>query len=352
MYPASKHINLGFLTAVLIGFFVLNAQLLCAQIGPESNHQTNSCNHSLQGDISQCHIKNRFLCQCFEKNDSLCFSSFDLQTNRYAFPIQAIHPLKYVNKNHLQAQSLQLTIDTGNVFNNRLYIAWADQKNGENNWDVFLVYSDDMGLHWTEPILVTYHPNHKNQWCPKLNINTVTGQLSILYFDQQNYAKQKYCDVYLAQSNNGGLKFNYYQLNVRPLKLKGKALSNGFVQKQNIASWTNPANKYCEQILLSDIEKKQQYKIENFNSMQIQSSFVYKQQLTIDFVCTEDLYITAELSKPIEPQFQNKLIKGKTFRKGNNQLLIDMTLLKALKGNYTLTLYYKGINKFIWITEE
>jgi hypothetical protein len=46
------------------------------------------------------------------------------------------------------------------------------------------------------------------------------------------------------------------------------------------------------------------------------------------------------------------MVSTKTFKKGNNQLLIDMQDLKLPKANYTLTLYYKGINQYIWITEE
>lgn len=354
MYPASKHINLDFLTSVLIVCFVLYTQLICAQMAPETKHQTACCDQVSPTAVAQYRIKDRFLCQCFEKNDSLCFSLVDLITNKCAFPTQAIHALKYVNQNHQQAQSLQLKMDTGEVFKNRLYIAWADQKNGENNWDVFLVYSDDLGLHWTDPILVTYRPNHKNQWSPKLNVDSKSGQVSLLYFDQQNDVHLNFCDVSLAQSINGGLKFDYFKLNDKPLLLKKNSFCDFFeeMNQQTWASWCNPIEKKRTQINLNELAQIQEADYKAYQLIQIQSSIAYKAQMAIDFFCAEDLILEAEISKPIDPRFNSKHIKAKAYKKGNNQLLIDMKSIKLPKGNYTLTLYYKGINKYIWITEE
>lgn len=261
-----------------------------------------------------------------------------------------------INQNMLRNASLQLAIDTSETeFKNRLYITWADQKNGIHNWDIFLVYSDDDGKHWTEPILVTYKPNHKNQFMPKLSINQTNGALYLVYFDQQNDVSFKSHDVCLAKSTNGGLKFDYLFLNKNAIKTKAKTQLNNQLNLNNQAlkirwSSTNKTDFYqCE--LIDTLNYYHAYNNIS-NKIEINKSFKFTEQMILEFKCAEPTNITFELTKPIDPSFKPMLIKTKKFKKGNNQLLMDMKALGINKGNYTLTLYFKGINKYIWITEE
>ena len=39
-------------------------------------------------------------------------------------------------------------------YSGRVYVGWTDNRNGEDDNDVWLVYSDEQGRNWTEPVRV------------------------------------------------------------------------------------------------------------------------------------------------------------------------------------------------------
>ena len=301
-------------------------------------------------------LKNRFVYACGENKDSIHFSLTDLDTKTTVFKQNNIAPLKYQSKPHINGQSLQIAVDTGNsVYKNRIYISWADQKNGPKNWDVFLVYSDDAGAHWTEPILVTYFPNHRNQTMPKIFIDPNNGQLFLLFADEQFSTKKHQLDVQLAFSLNGGLKFNYVKLNNEPLIFKHENIFLDFEKKENqfFVLWSDSPSAYFYQKPLNEAT-------ENLTNPLPGPAFTFttntwlnfKDSLHVDFYCSEDIQLKAELTRPLDPKFKALPVTSRNFKKGNNRLLIDMKAHSIEKGNYVLTLYYHGYNKFIWITDN
>ena len=66
----------------------------------------------------------------------------------------------------------------------RIYACWDDEKFNPGNSDIFLAYTDDNGDTWTEPILVTYRPNHKTQVMPQVATDK-KGYVYIIYYDGQ-----------------------------------------------------------------------------------------------------------------------------------------------------------------------
>lgn len=291
--------------------------------------------------------QNGIIYQCWLQNDTLLFSKSNLK--------QAIKLNKiYLYDDLPQKLSLQIICDTSKTkFNKRIYISWADQKNGKNNWDIFLIYSDDEGEHWIEPILVSYHPNHKSQYSPNININQSNGDLFLCYFDQQNYLNEDGRDIYLAKSKNGGQQFEYIKLNTE--KLKQDSLTKNvllFESKGNRFFWRNITS--LQQVLNSEVLND----LEPFaaapllNEVEISHSFLFTEKLLINFTCQSKMKIAFAITKPIDPGFGTVKVSNKKFKKGNNHLLMDMNMLNIKKGNYVLTLYYKNINKYIWITED
>jgi Neuraminidase (sialidase) len=71
--------------------------------------------------------------------------------------------------------------------NGRIYVCWCDERNGENNEDIFYMYSDDGGETWIDPVILTYYSNHKAQFMPVMCLDNSTGHLYILYYDKKNY---------------------------------------------------------------------------------------------------------------------------------------------------------------------
>jgi hypothetical protein len=244
----------------------------------------------------------------------------------------------------------------------RIYICWGDEKYGKNHKDIFLVYSDDKGLNWTEPILVNYHPNHKERFFPKLRVDQTNGDVYVLYYDQQNCVDQNQTEIYLARSRNGGLKFEYYRLTERPLLIQPILFSRHALEFNEIESiigtnWTSKNEKsdtLFYSAVFDDASCATYYKKSAllYQQLEVDKTIAFANKIKIPFNLQTQTNISAILTKPLEPDFEKIIVKNKTFRKGNNSLLIDSKLIGLKRGNYVITLYYAGQNKFAWITEE
>lgn len=247
----------------------------------------------------------------------------------------------------------------------RIYVSWSDARNGEKNEDVFLVYSDDDGETWMDPIIVTYRPNHKSQFKPKMFTEQTTGYLYLVYFDQQNYAEGNFCDLYIAQSKNGGLKFDYYRLNEKPIPLN-ESSNPGFTLLET--EYTDPKVKSGPEVkwyFTDENHLKETYSdFMNDSTMslytknyvleepEIARSFKYSEKIKIDFYCPKEVFLSARLTKPLDSSFETLVLKEQLFRKGYNSLILNCDELRLHKGNYILTLYYNKRNTYVWITEE
>jgi hypothetical protein len=239
-------------------------------------------------------------------------------------------------------------------FSGRIYICWSDEKNGEKNKDVFLVYSDDKGDNWTEPILVTYHPNHQEQFKPCMKVDSLTGFVYILYFDKQNYFEGKETDLSLALSKNGGLKFDYFKVN------ESSFLFNSNFTELNVdhgikARWVQPdkiKRFVLYSVALNDAAFDEYYLLDAGKEVQMERSVKFAEKLHLEGVFPTNAIIAALITKPLEPGFEKVLLKNKTVFAGKNKLTLDLKAAGIKKGNYILTFYYNGRNSFVWITDE
>lgn len=234
-------------------------------------------------------------------------------------------------------------------FANRIYVCWSDERHGKNDLDIYLVYSDDKGSSWTEPILVTYHPNHKRQYQPFLQVNQQTGAVNIVYVDQQNYFDGKYCDLYLAQSKNGGLRFDYYKLNTSPLAAKQFSFSAHEESGVLRAAWRN--GKTSTSGSLADTCLLRYQKQSQITELMIDRSFTFGENIKVPFELIVPLNITAVITKPLDPAYEKTVVKNKKFAAGKNEFMLNTSQLGLPKGNYVLTLYFNCKNMFVWITE-
>jgi hypothetical protein len=87
-----------------------------------------------------------------------------------------------------------------------LYIVWADQRNGQDNTDVWFIRSNNYGDNWTQPLKIGDETTGKHQYLPWMAVDAVTGYVYIVYYDRRNYNDLQ-TDVYLAFSVDGGLSF-------------------------------------------------------------------------------------------------------------------------------------------------
>ena len=84
-----------------------------------------------------------------------------------------------------------------------LYVNWADQRNGTDDNDVWLIKSTDGGKNWSEVKRVNNDKPGKQQFLTWMTIDQTNGYLYFVFYDRRNHDKT-HTDVYLAWSKDGG----------------------------------------------------------------------------------------------------------------------------------------------------
>jgi hypothetical protein len=86
-----------------------------------------------------------------------------------------------------------------------VYVLWADQRNGDDNTDVFIVKSTNQGLDWTSPKRVNTDGGTTQQFFPSVAVDQSNGNLYVVFYDRRVYAPTNdSTDVFLAKSTDGG----------------------------------------------------------------------------------------------------------------------------------------------------
>jgi hypothetical protein len=105
-----------------------------------------------------------------------------------------------------RANGMPVTLcdQTGGDHHGRIYINWADQRNGIDDTDIWVCFSDDEGDSWSEPKRVNDDERGNHQFFTWMTLDPITGVLYTVFYDRRNYEDGK-TDVYLASSKDGGL---------------------------------------------------------------------------------------------------------------------------------------------------
>ena len=96
-----------------------------------------------------------------------------------------------------------------------LYIVHADQKNGENDTDIWFLRSVNRGDNWTLPLRINFDEPGKHQFMPSMTVDQTTGSIYIVYYDRRAYDDLR-TDVYLAYSFDGGSSFREVKISETP----------------------------------------------------------------------------------------------------------------------------------------
>jgi len=109
-----------------------------------------------------------------------------------------------------------LKVDNSQGKNNgRLYVNWADQRNGDENVDIFCVYSDDNGESWSDVIKVNQDSSRNHQFFTWMDVDQSNGNLYFVFYDRRHYSDNQ-TDVYLAYSENGMKSINDLKISKSP----------------------------------------------------------------------------------------------------------------------------------------
>ncbi len=107
--------------------------------------------------------------------------------------------------------SLQMD-HSASKYRGRLYLSWSDQRNGADDTDVWLKFSDDQGKTWSEAVRMNDDGTGKQQYLSTMRVDPVQGTVVALFYDRRNH-KDWTTDVYLAISRDGGQSFENFKIN-------------------------------------------------------------------------------------------------------------------------------------------
>jgi hypothetical protein len=96
-----------------------------------------------------------------------------------------------------------------------LYLNWCDQRNGEDDTDVWLMSSKDGGETWSEPMRVNQDESKHHQFFTWMTVDQSSGYLYFVYYDRRNYDDTQ-TDVYISVSRDGGKIFQDVRVSDEP----------------------------------------------------------------------------------------------------------------------------------------
>ncbi len=96
-----------------------------------------------------------------------------------------------------------------------LYLNWCDQRNGDEDTDVWLMKSSDGGDNWSKPIRVNQDESKRHQFFTWMDIDQSTGYLYFVYYDRRNYSDTQ-TDVFVTGSFDGGKNFFDIRVSASP----------------------------------------------------------------------------------------------------------------------------------------
>jgi len=96
-----------------------------------------------------------------------------------------------------------------------IYINYADQSNGNDDADIWLVKSTDGGNNWSEPVRVNNDPPGKQQFFTWMAVDQSNGTLYFVFYDRRNHVNNA-TDVFMAVSHDGGLTFDNFKISNEP----------------------------------------------------------------------------------------------------------------------------------------
>lgn len=149
-----------------------------------------------------------------------------------------------------------LRIDTSpKRSNGTLMLAFADQRNGVNDTDIWFVRSTNRGDMWTSPIRVNQDTPGHHQFMPVMAFDPLNAAISIAYFDRREAGG---VDVYLAESVDGGNTFKETKISDTPFtpdtsKPQEHSLGIASFWGTTVVVWIGAENG--KRVLLSSVKK-------------------------------------------------------------------------------------------------
>ncbi len=96
-------------------------------------------------------------------------------------------------------------------YRGNVYILWSDQRNGEDNTDIFFSRSEDEGETWSDPLRVNDDTTDRHQFFCWMAVDSSNGNIYAIFYDRRNTSGVA-TEVYMARSTDGGESFTNYKI--------------------------------------------------------------------------------------------------------------------------------------------
>jgi len=123
--------------------------------------------------------------------------------------------------------SLACDLSSG-PYHGTLYVSWSDQRNGEDDTDVWLCRSTDGGDTWSAPLRVNDDAPGKHQFFNWMTVDEVTGNIYVVFYDRRYYSDNQ-TDVFIAVSRDGGLSFVNNRISESPFTPSEKIFLGDYI---------------------------------------------------------------------------------------------------------------------------
>lgn len=245
-----------------------------------------------------------------------------------------------------------------------IYVNWSDQKNGENNTDVWLVKSTDGGNSWSIPQKVNDDKTNRHQFMTWMTVDQANGNLWFVYYDRRNYLTDS-TDVYMACSTDGGKTFQNFKVSQTPF-LPNKNVFFGdythVIAHNNIVRpiWTAMTPNGKKTIFTALVNTQPYIITKNLQTDSICGTVLKKTKITsFCYYKTSNRLNTIRLNLRKTATLKINLINAagativtvapqKSFPKGVNEIPIDIQNLNLPTGVYTFQVENKRGKK--WAT--
>lgn len=127
--------------------------------------------------------------------------------------IKGLWDLKNLENEPIRVNSFpSMAVDhSGGVWDGTLYLVWSEKGSGNDRADIRFSKSTDGGLNWIPSRRVNDDATSNDQWFPWISVNPY-GVINIVFYDSRNDANNRYTEVWVAQSADGGESFTNFRV--------------------------------------------------------------------------------------------------------------------------------------------
>lgn len=147
-------------------------------------------------------------------------------------------------------------------YSGNIYVMWSDQRNGQDNTDIFLLISEDGGTTWSDRIMVNTDATTSHQFFPNIVVDPTTGIIYVVYYDRSQSTGLE-TEVYIARSDNGGESFTNFKISSLPFTPNDQIFFGDYIDIDALAgmvyaTWmrmdNNEMSILCAKLDESDLE--------------------------------------------------------------------------------------------------